>query len=139
MSLISPSNIKCTTIFTKKHLVEQTETEKDLTDFLASEEGLAGLGLLKTSGRDIVITEEREDHGTGTVYFLDSEGFKTSGEPMGMWVAYVDPDDVRKLTIRKCSTKRIVEAVVRTRSHTRPKDILPQIKRALNNIAAESR
>lgn len=104
---VAKRNIITTPLITVSPELVRKEA-KDLEDFLASQEGIIALELLKASGTHIIFGEDRPDGGFGTVYFLGGDGLQKSVEPMGLWIAYAEK--IPKPIVTKIAPRHAVEA-----------------------------
>lgn len=123
----------------KNSSVMQREIEDaiaGLEEFL-KDRGESAKRLLAASGRHIIIIEENDGGGYGTVYFFGKDGFQKSVEAMGMWMIYAGKDNVGPPEISPVSALDVVRVFVCLDGRS-PKEIIKKIQRELDAIASSA-
>ncbi len=105
--------------------------------FETSKEGQAAKKLLSASKCHVVIIEENEGGGYGSVYFLDGLYYKRSVEAVGTWQVY--SNKVQEPKEETVSVEKLAQAIFRISRGTVTADgVLAKIRRELDAIAARA-
>jgi hypothetical protein len=116
-----------------------TEIANALRKFILSEEGTSAKILLQASKQYVILEEEYDGGGYGSVYFLDGEGYKVSFEAMGTWQIYARTGSTKEPKVSLVAEFNLACAIVRqSEGQASAEGLLNFVIRKLDAIAADA-